>query len=127
MKAKFDQEIIDRLTRQLLQNYTTPKAHEIFEDELFSHFMTRIQQQIKYQRNLSQVWEVGVFSARKWLFAFCCIAVFFFFGNLLVIGNKTSSHLNVQSFSSEVSEIEDNDYIHAPNERILDNEMIRKE
>lgn len=127
MKLFSNQDPVDKLTHRLIKDFTATKAYEVAEADK-DVFLVKVQQRIKLQRNLAQVWEFGVFSARNWLFALCCIAVLFFFGNLFVIGSSPRSHQSIQFVSGDVSEVEDTDYIHATSSDEIGEDIIfRKE
>lgn len=128
MKLFSNQDPVDRLTQRLLKDFTTSQPYETGKEEVSSLFIMQVQQSIKLQQNLTQVWEFGVFSARKWLFAFSCVAVLFFFGNLFVIGSGPTSQLGTQFVLNDVSEVEDTDYIHTTSsDDPVDDVIFRKE
>lgn len=106
-KLGFKENETDTFVSHLLRDYSAGIQQETHD--LSPFFIARLRGRIAEQQQISQVWEFGVISARKWLVAFSFIALLFFFGNLILVG--TQSELVVrhptESSSYEPDDAED--------------------
>lgn len=86
-------------------------------------FMTRLQARILREQQVTQFWEFGVISAQKWLVALSCIALLFFFGNLIIAGTQSQLLIRgvVESSQYEPEDVED---VHS---EALNVDMLQKE
>lgn len=116
---------IDRFAADLLRHHSKYIKQET--PEFPPYFMTRLQARIARERQVAQFWEFGVISAQKWLIALGCVALVFFFGNLVAIGTQTYplSSPTVESSANDSESLEDSDYVHAGEEAL--NVELQKE
>ena len=117
------QNQVDEFAIQLLHNYAEGVRQEMEAPSPF--FTTRLRTRISQEQQASQFWEFGVISAQKWLVALSCIALLFFFGNLVAVGTQTHL-LSHTSLESSHNELEDGDDIHSSDEA-LNVDMLQKE
>lgn len=111
----------DKFVRHLLRNYSEGIHQET--EELSPFFMTHLRSRISAQHQVTQFWEFGVISARKWLVALSCIALLFFFGNLIVMGTQSHLLIRVPTESSQY-ELEDSEDVHS---EALNVDLLQKE
>jgi hypothetical protein len=124
MKKQAHHRQADEFAVELLRTHSQHIKQEVIESA--PYFMTRLRTKIAQEQQVAQFWEFGVFSARKWLIALGCVALVFFFGNLIAIGTQTYtlSQVTAESSSSDY-EPEDSDYIHTSDEAL--NVELQKE
>ena len=121
MKKFTLQKEIDKFVIHLLRHYSEGIQQEIEEPSPF--FMTRLRTRISAQQQMSQFWEFGVISARKWLVALSCIALLFFLGNLIVLGTQSNVLIRVTIESSQY-ELEETEDVHS---EALNVDVLQKE
>lgn len=112
---------LDVFANELLRNHAEQLRQEVEPSTPF--FMSRLQARILREQQVSQFWEFGVISARKWLVALSCIALLFFFGNLIVAGTQSQLLLRTPIESSQY-EPEDGDDVHS---EALNVDLLQKE
>jgi hypothetical protein len=124
MKRQSQKNQIDEFAIELLRHHSQYIARDTPEST--PYFMTRLRARIAQEHQTSQFWEFGVISAQKWLIALGCVALVFFFGNLVAIGIQTHtlSQVTVESSSND-TDSDDSDYVHAGEEAL--NVELQKE
>ncbi len=122
MKRTSLKEQIDQFAVQLLRHHSEYVQQETPESA--PYFMTRLRARIAQEQQVAQFWEFGVISAQKWLIALGCVALVFFFGNLVAIGTQ-SHRLTPMTVGSSLNDLEDSDYVHASEEAL--NVELQKE
>lgn len=100
---------MNQLVTQLLRNYAESSRQATNADLPF--FTTRLWANIRLEQQTQQFWEVGVISARKWLFGLSLVALLFFFSNLVAIGMQSGFSRYTQSQSSAQFMMEEGDYM----------------
>ncbi len=122
MKRQTLQTEIDKFSMRLLRHHSDCVRQEMIDDPS-PFFMSRLRARISQEKQLSQFWELGVVSARRWLVALSCVALLFFFGNLVAVGTQTRllSHTPIESSHNEP---EDGDDVHS---EALNVDMLQKE
>ena len=113
------QNDVDKFTIQLLQNHADIVRQQIEEPSPF--FMTRLWTSISKEQQATQFWEFGVISAKKWLVALSCIAILFFFGNVIAV--RTQPDL-LSRTAIESPQFEPDDDVHS---EALNVDMLQKE
>jgi hypothetical protein len=104
---------MNQLVTQLLRHYSADIQAEVEADEVKAnspYFTTRLWAHIRQEQQAQQFWEIGVISARKWLFGLSVVALLFFFGNLVAIGTQTGLSPYAQTPSMWL-DAEEGDYV----------------
>ncbi len=118
----FKKNEADNFVTHLLRDYSEGIQQDT--DDCSPFFMTRLRARIAEQQQMSQFWEFGVISARKWLVAFSFIALLFFFGNLLFLGTQSSQLVVRIPTESSSFELEETDDVHS---EALNVDLLQKE
>ena len=105
----YPKDNVNQLVTQLLRNYAESNRHAANADLPF--FTTRLWANIRQEQQAQQFWEVGVISARKWLFGLSVVALLFFFSNLVAIGLQSGFSRYKQPQSSAQFMMEEGDYV----------------
>ncbi len=117
----FKKNETDTFVSHLLRDYSAGIQQE--SHDLSPFFMACLRARIAEQQQISQFWEFGVISARKWLVAFSFIALLFFFGNLILLGTQSQLvvHFPTESSSYEPDDADD------PHSEALNVDLLQKE
>ncbi len=112
MKKNHLKNDTNQFITRLLQSYSEHirVESEIVDANHTPFFMTRLWASIRQEQQSPQIWELGVISARKWLFALSVVALLFFFGNLVAIRTQSRGLLHPTAQSS-LQDMEEGDYV----------------
>ena len=104
------QSNINEFVSQLLRNYAEDNIQTENRTADPPFFSARVWASIRQEQKTQQFWEIGIISARKWLFGLSFVALLFFFTNLVAIGLQPSLSPYAQT-QSPAQLMEESDFV----------------